>query len=156
MLDPRPVQPEHTLVEIDARAHRRLDPLLVDVDIRLQKWATWARPFYAAQGFPIAVGVEPGARASTSSGRVAWPAPIVATDAAVGRLHWRLGAAVLAHYLNLGLALEHRAQVYVALSQFLSTRSTTKLQQPARLPTAVTFREDLDRARWSLRHALGA
>jgi hypothetical protein len=82
--------------EIDRRSHGRLDPLLHDVDVRLQKWASWA-----------------------ATERAEWPPAILATDAQIERLPLRLGAAVRAHYLHRDLTLAGHVTVY---AQLLSER----------------------------------
>jgi hypothetical protein len=68
----------------------------------------------------------------------------------VGVLHWRLGAALLAHYLTPGVMLEQRAQLYVLLVQHLAQVKGAKVPAVG----ASTFRDDLDRARWSVRYVL--
>jgi hypothetical protein len=45
--DPEPA------VEISRTSHRKLDLLLVDTDVRLQVWGSWAALWYASQGFPV-------------------------------------------------------------------------------------------------------
>ena len=98
----------------DLRSHRRLDPLLIEVDLALQRWAPYGRGFYAARGFPVA------ARSSCPP-RAEWPQPVVVIDDAVQRLHWALSAAVLAHYADRG---EARAATYGDPLQCLDTTTT--------------------------------
>jgi hypothetical protein len=55
---------------IDRRNHRKLDPLLIPIDVRLQKGAS-----------------------RSSLPRASWPLPVLVVDAAVQRLYWTLRAA---------------------------------------------------------------
>jgi hypothetical protein len=93
--------------------------------------------------FPDLVSFSP-------SGRAGWPAAVLATDEAVAALHFRLSAAVIAHYLSLGRVLAQSAQVYVLLVQHLAQLRGAK----APAVCAGAFRDDLDRSRWSVRQVL--
>jgi hypothetical protein len=113
-------------VEVDRAANRRLDPLLIDVDRRLQEWAPWARPYYLARGFPVQPGATPAgndARCSASRG-AARPAQVIATDEVMQELYWCLAAAVMAHYFNPEHPAAQRAAVYAQLVRhFVSLRA---------------------------------
>jgi hypothetical protein len=133
-------------LEIDRTAHRRIDPHLVDLDIRLQRWAWWATAFYKAKGLPL----QGSDLATCGAPRDAWPPSVVATDAAVQVLSLRQGCAVFAHYCSRNLLPDKRAQVFVGLVQHLARLKATA----APAVSARAFREDLDRARWVLRVVL--
>jgi hypothetical protein len=110
---------------IDRTAHRKLDPLLIPVDIRLQKWASWQ-----------------------STPRTAWPHPVLVVDEAIERLSWQLAVALRAHYLHPDLALADRLAAYAALVE----QHAEPTRRPA--VGRGVFTNHLDYARWSLRHAL--
>jgi hypothetical protein len=133
-------------IELDRTGHRRLDTLLIDVDINLQTWAVWARPHYASRGVPVAPGPVNVPRAN-------WSSAVVASDDAVQLLHWILGAAVMAHYFNAHQPAQQRAAAYARLVQhFVSLRPDVA----RRVRGTDCFRSSLDRARWSLRALLRA
>jgi hypothetical protein len=145
-------------VEISRTSHRKLDPLLHDVDVRLQVWASWAAPWYASQGFPVrpitlVARCDPG---SGSFDRSAWPAPILAVDEAAQRLHWTLSAATMAHYFCLDLTAAVRAAVYTQLLQHFARLRPAIGKRAREAAGGETFRRNVDRARWSLRHALNS
>src|SRR5579863_6788516 len=115
---------------IDRTAHRKLDPLLIPVDVHLQVWSSWS-----------------------SMPRDAWPPAVLEIDEAVQRLHWELAAAILAHYLNPDLARAERAAAHGQLiRQHLATYVGPLAHTPQR--SAGAFQQDLTIARWTLRHAL--
>lgn len=61
----------------------------------------------------------------------------------------RRGAAVLAHYLNLGTPMAARVTVYAQLLQHFARCGA----RTASAVSATAFRASLDRARWTLRFA---
>jgi hypothetical protein len=140
-------------VEISRTSHRKLDPLLVDTDVRLQVWGSWAAPCYASQGFPVRPIAEVAA-CDISSDRSAWPAPVAVVDEAAQRLHWSLSAAVFAYYFNPELVAAQRATVYAQVLQHFATLRPAIAKRAREAAGAEAFRRNLDRARWSLRHAL--
>jgi hypothetical protein len=119
----------------------------------LQCWGECARDHYAARGFPVFAGEwQPAVR---SADRSLWPPEVVATDAAVVRLTWQLATAVMAHYFADGVSAE-RLLIYRQLVRHIESlrapgRRTGLELRPA---TLAVFRNNLDRARWSLRFAL--
>jgi hypothetical protein len=154
--------------ELNRTAHRRLDPELKLIDLALQRWAPWApRPHYGQLGYPtrsITERVNEGGILARNTPPVApeWPPAIAALDAQIARLPTRHMAAIMANYLHMALPLELRIQVYVTLSRFLARTRSTAQDLPVRKRTngagvaagRGAFQHDLDRARWTLRHAL--
>jgi hypothetical protein len=134
------------LFAIDTRSHARLNPLLVGVDAELQRWAPYGRSFYGARGLPLTAG-------SACLPREEWPEVILVTDTAVLALHWALSAAVFAHYFDRGTARPARYALLV--EHFVRQRPQKKRARLVHAGTAA-FRNNLDRARWSLKFALEA
>jgi hypothetical protein len=132
--------------KINRLSHRRLDAELIEIDVELQTWAAFARPYYARR-FPIGPDPDP----TSSPPREEWPAAVLELDDQVQKLCWRLASAVLAHYLVESKAA--RAEAYARLIGYFGSRGPSR---PKRATGEGTFRADIDRARWSLRLALGA
>ena len=118
---------------IDRTAHRKLDPLLIPTDVRLQVWASWS-----------------------STPRADWPPPVLEVDDQVGRLYWELAAAgILAHYLNPDLALLERVATHEQLvRQNLANQGRRRARQPRPSVGRSAFQHNLTIARWTLRHGL--
>jgi len=147
-------------------ARSRLDPELKLIDAALQRWAPWARPHYQQLGYPTRSVTERANEGGLLARDFAvlpmpeWPAVVVAVDAQVARLPTRHQAAVMATYFHMALPIEQRQEVYARLVRYLARIR----QQPLlsrRRPSAAAdtagadaYRRDLDRARWTLRHAL--
>jgi hypothetical protein len=143
-------------VVISRTSHRKLDPLLVETDVRLQKWATWAAPWYASRGFPVRPTGPVAAcnRSSSISDCSAWPAPVLVVDEAAQRLCWQLASATMAQYFCLDLVAAQRATVYAEILQHFATLRPTIANRAREAAGTEAFRRNVDRARWSLRHAL--
>jgi hypothetical protein len=149
--------------ERNLASHRKLDSALKAVDLRLQIWGGWAKPRYTELGYPTRSVTE----AFNEGGILAkngvahapeWPAEIAACDAQIAVLPYRHMAAVMATYFHLALPVEQRIAVYARLSRYLwRTRGRHLVivhRQEGGPVGAGAFRQDLDRARWTLRHAL--
>jgi hypothetical protein len=117
------------LVEIDACGHRSLNELLIDLDIRLQVWASLA-----------------------TTPRTSWPAPVVAADEAILRLCWMLRAAVKGHYLHVGS--DRFAAYKASVERYAATQIAGHARRARASATRDCFRNNLDRARWALRALL--
>jgi hypothetical protein len=117
---------------IDRTAHRKLDPLLIPLDVRLQVWASWS-----------------------SAPRDTWPPPVLEVDEAVQRLHWELCAALTAHYLNPDLGHAERAAAHgLLVRQHLASQVGPLAHQPRLSAGRGAYQQTLTIARWTLRHAL--
>jgi hypothetical protein len=85
-----------------------------------------------------------------------WPREVAETDLHVARLPVRHLAAVLSHYFYLALHSERRAEIYVVTVREairIRIRAGVKVERGSELgPRA--FKQDLDRARWTLKFAL--
>lgn len=145
--------------ELNGHAQRRLDPQLRLVDLACQRWAPWARPIYGT-GFPTRSVTE----TANEGGRLArggapppppeWPPSVVAVDLAVARLPTRHLAAIMANYFHMALPREQRAAIYAQLARHLARTRPTRLPGVKMHLGRAGFTCDLDRARWTLRHAL--
>jgi hypothetical protein len=133
--------------QIDRTAHRRLDPLLIEVDLRLQKWSTWAVGYYAER---LPVRPIAGAKCPTSA-RSAWPAPVLATDESVRSLDWDHAGAVMAQYFN---PAAERLAAYVQLLEHFTAARPAIAGRMRRPPGQVVFERKLSIARWILRALL--
>jgi hypothetical protein len=147
--------------ELDRTGHRKLDPELKPIDLQLQRWAPWARPHWGQLGYPTRSVHERmnegGILARAPGQRVApeWPPAIAALDAHIARLPTRHQAAIMANYFHLALPSEKRAQIYVRYAEQLArTRPAPIAQRRASLGSA-SFRDALDRSRWTLKALLG-
>ena len=131
--------------------------LLLDVDARLQKWASGVAPWYASRGFPvrpIAKVARCDFSSSSGSDRSAWLSPVATVDEAAQRLHWSLSAATMAHYFCLDIAAAQRAAVQSQVLQHFAALRPAIAKQAREATGAEAFRRNVDRARWTLRHAL--
>jgi len=65
-------------------------------------------------------------------------------------------AAVMAHYFHLALQLEQRTLVYSRLTPYFAKIRASRMQGARSAPLSTgAFREDLDRARWTIKALLG-
>jgi hypothetical protein len=138
----------------------RLDPELKWVDLRLHVWSGWARPHYGQLGYPARSVTERanegGILANDFRPPVSpeWPEDVVETETQVARLPTRHLAAVMANYFYPNWIAEARARLYCDFARYLAR---TRLQHISRRPTRIgprAFPDDLDRALWSIKHAL--
>jgi hypothetical protein len=164
---PRILTFDHAAIDEDVfernlASHRKLDPQLKHVDLRLQMWAPWAKPRYSELGYPTRSITERAheggilARDPASRHTPEWPAVVAEVDAQVAILPTRHMAAVMANYFHMALPCEQRAGVYQRLARYLARTRPAPLvrrERPATLGPGA-FRQDLDRARWTLKHAL--
>jgi hypothetical protein len=147
--------------ERNLTGHRRLDPALKLIDLALQRWGPWAKPRYSELGYPtrsVTEAFNEGGILARDSGRPhppEWPAVVAEVDREVAQLPTRHQAAVMATYFHLSLPCEQRATVYVRLSMYLARTRGAPLQRERRGTLGPgAFRQDLDRARWTLKFAL--
>lgn len=149
--------------EISRASHRRLDPELRNIDLLLQSWAQWARPNFAALGYPrrsVTERINEGgilAKSPSAPHSPEWPPHVVAVDREVARLPPRHMAAIMATYFHMEYPTEARQQIYLRILHRLTRALPGRLQGaiPEAGPGPRAFREDLDRARWTLRALLG-
>ena len=139
-------------------AHRRLDPQLKRTDLRLQAWATWAKPSYGLLGYPVRSITEKANEGGILARNTAphppeWPAPVVEVETRVAAFPIRHLAAIMAYYFHMALTAELRQQRYVEIARKLAlTRPCDP--RSARSLGKGAFAHDLDRARWTLKFAL--
>lgn len=134
-------------------AHRKLDPLLKHVDLRLQIWAPWAKPYYGL-GYPHRSSTECANMGDRAVNMEEWPKDVVLVDQQVARLPTHHAAAVMGHYFYMQLPFEIRAQHYFQLARYLARTRPKFLERKANAVGVDAFRRNLDRARWSLRLVL--
>ena len=151
--------------ETNHAAQRGLQPDLKTIDLKLQWWASWARPTLSYLGYPrrsVTERVNEGGILARTPGlphSPEWPVEVVELDRLVAKLPSRQMAAVFATYFHLALPCEARAVIYVRwLHHLARTRSPPVLpNRSQRAPDTAgprAFKDDLDRARWSLRFGL--
>lgn len=152
------------MTELNRAAWRRRDPELRLVDTRLQMWAPWAKPSFSALGYPTRSVTERaregGIRAKALGGPPPqeWPEPVLEADRAVARLPTRQQAALFANYFHADDPAETRSAIYLRTARRLAASRPGALQgvRPSEPAGPRAFREDLDRARWTLKAMLGA
>lgn len=144
--------------ETNLTAHRKLAEELKYADLRLQLWAPWARPKWGT-GWPsrstTELAGEGGLLARDSTPHEPhWPTDVVRTEEAVVRLPNRHLAAVMAHYFNMGLPTEERSVIFITtLRNLHKTRPVPRNVIAGRCGMG-TFRDDLDRGRWTVKALL--
>lgn len=147
------------VLERNYMGHRKLDPELKLVDVRLQEWAPWAKPRYTELGYPTRAVMERMneggilAKDMSPPPMPEWPVEVVLVETQVAKLPIRHCAAVMATYFHLALPKEKRAEIYAVLVKYLlRTRPQRRLMRIRSEPAA--YRDNLDRARWTIKHAL--
>jgi hypothetical protein len=144
--------------ETNLAGHRTLRAELKHVDVRLQIWAPWAKPHYSQLGFPtrsVTERVNEGgimAKDASPPHSPEWPWEVAECDSHVAKLPTRHMAAIMANYFHMALTWEQRAIIYVDLLKYLARTRP----QPNRRDSlgSWSFRDDLDRARWTLKALL--
>jgi hypothetical protein len=156
--------PQEILIHLDRyeshrMSHRRLDARLKATDIRLQHWASWAKPKYRELGWPVRSVTEKANEGGilaydTARPSPEWPGEVVEVETNVCAFPIRHLAALMAHYFHLALLAEERTERFAAMVRYLARTRPHQRRELAGKMGESAFQHDLDRARWVLRAKL--